>query len=99
MIAPAFFNFAATVESAGGTDPRSAKLPAVVFIDDEFVIAVAILSLTIIGIPCNGPKIVPLERIISNIAASVSASGLVSMSAFKIGLTSAIRNKYAYRQP
>ena len=61
----------------------------------EFGLAVAILSLTRIGIPCNGPTIFPAARSASNVAASAIASGFVSMTAFKMGLTSAILARYA----
>ena len=53
----------------------------------------AILSLTIMGIPCKGPRMVSLERMVSNVLALERASGLVSMTALRMGFTSAMRRR------
>src|SRR3954468_1481152 len=54
-IAPAARSFAATVESRTGIEPSSAYDPAVVVIRS----AVSMLSLSRIGMPCNGPRVCP----------------------------------------
>ena len=66
--------------------------------EEEFGLAVAILSLTRMGIPCKGPVIFPAARSASKAIASAMASGFVSITACKIGLTSAIRARYAYHK-
>jgi len=43
------------------------------------------------------PRIVPAWRSASNAAAMAKASGLTSVTAFKIPLTSSILPRYAYR--
>lgn len=55
MAAPAFLNLAATVLSSDTLAPTRAYKPAVLSISST----VAMLSLSRIGMPCNGPMIVP----------------------------------------
>src|SRR5271169_2972935 len=72
MIAPAARNRAASGASALRKDLASAKDPAVVAIGSR----VSMLSLTIIGMPCSGPRSFPDLRSKSSARASIGAFGL-----------------------
>ena len=93
ITAPAARSLATTVESRAGTEFWSATLPAVVGSP-----ATSRLSLTRTGMPCIGPRTLPVARSRSSSEASVSALGLVVRTAFRPGpraLTAAIRSMYA----
>ena len=74
--APAARRRAATPESRGAPAPTRASEPAVVCIRS----AVPILSFSITGIPCRGPRVRPLRRSASSRSASARASGLISIT-------------------
>ena len=92
MTTPAALSLEANVESEGTFAPYNAKDPAVLFI----LSSVAMLFLISIGTPCNGPRTVPLARSASNSAAMLTASGLISVTQFRVPLTSRILAMYAY---
>jgi hypothetical protein len=62
--------------SRAAIDPSRASDPAVVIIRS----AVSMLSLISTGIPCSGPRIRPARRSASRASATVSASGLSSIT-------------------
>ena len=72
--APASRSRRTTVASASGGCPTSASEPAVVCIPS----AVAMLSLTITGMPCRGPRTRPATRSASRSRAVASASSASS---------------------
>src|SRR5438128_9498458 len=76
ITAPPARRLAATVESLNDGFPASAKEPAVVCI----LSPVSMLSLRRTGMPCKGPRTLPLLRIASVVAAIFSASGFSSIT-------------------
>ena len=90
ITAPAARSLATTVESRSGTEFCSATLPAVVGRP-----ATSRLSLTSTGMPCSGPRTLPVARSRSRRLASCSARGLTIRTALSPGpraLTAAIRS-------
>src|SRR5262252_3011437 len=71
ITAPPARRLAATVESRSGGVPTSANEPALVCI----LSPVSMLSLSRTGIPCIGPRTLPLLRSMSSDLAIASASG------------------------
>ncbi len=76
--------------SAGTLLLTSASEPAVVCM----LSAVAMLSLTRIGIPCSGPRSWPFRRSRSRCTAMAIALGLVSITAPSNGFSDAMRARY-----
>src|SRR5438105_8595072 len=73
ITAPAARRLAATVESRTAGRPTSANEPALVCI----LSPVSMLSLSSTGMPCKGPRTLPLARIESAFPAMASASGVI----------------------
>src|SRR5258705_7847564 len=95
MTAPASRSRCTTNESRGGTEPWSARDPAVVIIRSQ----VPILSLINRGMPCNGPRGPLLLRSRSSSRAMAITSGLVSITELMTGprlSMSPIRSRYFF---
>ena len=81
ITAPPARRLAATVESRLAGFPTSANEPALVCI----LSPVSMLSLSSTGMPCKGPRTLPLARIESAFPAMASASGFSSITALTPG--------------
>ena len=87
ITAPAARSRSTMGASAGTRLLTSASDPAVVCI----VSAVAMLSLSRIGMPCSGPRMCPERRSLSRLAAVAPASGLIWITAPSRGLSEPMR--------
>ena len=81
ITAPEVRSRAATPASLCARFSASTSEPALVLIRSP----VSMLSLSRIGMPCNGPKTLPDARSASAASASASASGLISITLFTRG--------------
>ena len=79
--APALRSLAATPESRETPESTKASDPAVVCIPS----AVSMLSLSMTGMPCKGPRGAPARRSASSRSASSRAAGLASMIELRLG--------------
>ena len=79
--APALRNLAATPESRETPESTKASEPAVVCMPS----AVSMLSLSMTGRPCRGPRNSPARRSASSRSASSRAAGLSSMTELRLG--------------
>jgi hypothetical protein len=89
---PAAQSFPITIASRGTFAPIKLYEPAVFFMESR----VAMLLLSSIGIPCSALRIVPFALSASRLAAIVKASGLISVTAWRIVLAFSVRALLTY---
>ena len=89
MIAPASIRFFVSVASYGGVRCSNASAPPVVRMN-----VVWTLSLSAIGMPCSGPRILPAARSRSRSSASSSAFGFTVIAACSSSSYMPIRCRY-----